>query len=166
MRHLINEKDDKIYPCKILGILWNEKNDTLCFDFSDVIELSRSLEPSKENVLEILTIVFYDPLGILQLILISLKVLFQNLCKQKFDWDESISDEFKSEWDILSYLGNARTTEIPRKPRDPPQRFELHGFCDASQQSYSVCIYLKSIFKVVSVHLIASKSISHSKISH
>ena len=55
------------------------KNDTLCFDFSDVIELSRSLEPSKENVLEILTIVFYDPLGILQLILISLKVLFQNL---------------------------------------------------------------------------------------
>ena len=123
------------------------KNDTLCFDFSDVIELSRSLEPSKENVLEILTIVFYDPLGILQLILISLKVLFQNLCKQKFDWDESISDEFKSEWDILSYLGNARITEIPRKPRDPPQRLELHGFFDASQQSYSVCIYLKSIFK-------------------
>ena len=123
------------------------KNDTLCFDFSDVIELSRSLEPSKENVLEILTIVFYDPLGILQLILISLKVLFQNLCKQKFDWDESISDEFKSEWDILSYLGNARTTEIPRKPTDPPQRLELHGFFDASQQSYSVCIYLKSIFK-------------------
>ena len=91
----------KYIPVKYL---WNKKNDTLCFDFSDVIELSKSLEPSKRNVLKILAM-FYDPLGILQPILISLKVLFQNLCKQKFEWDEIISDEFKSEWDgILSYL--------------------------------------------------------------
>ena len=42
----------------------------------------------------------------------------------------------------------------------PPQRVELHGFSDTSQQSYSACIFLKSIFKgsKVSVHLIASKS--------
>ena len=108
LHHLINEKDDEIHPCKILGILWNEKNDTPCFDFSDVIELSRSLEPSKRNVVKILAM-FYDPLGMLQPILIISKILFQNLCKQKFAWDESISDEFKSEWDdILSYLGIVR----------------------------------------------------------
>ena len=153
-RHLINEKDDEIHPCKILGLLWNEKNDTLCFDFSDIIELSRSLEPSKRNVLQILAM-FYDPLGVLQPILFSLKVLFQNLCNLKFEWDDSISDEFKSEWgDILSYLGNVKTIEIPRKilnhgKGDPPQRVELQGFSDASQQSYGACIYLKSIFKGV-----------------
>ena len=67
--------------------------------------------------------------------------------------------------DILSYLGNVRTIEIPRKvlnhdEGDPPQRFELHGFSDASQRSYGVVIYFKSISKggKVSVHLIASKS--------
>ena len=42
----------------------------------------------------------------------------------------------------------------------PPQRIEIHGFSDASQQRYGACIYLKSTFKggKVSVHLIASKS--------
>ena len=34
---------------------------------------------------------FYDPLGVLQPIWISLKLLFQNLHKEKFEWDESIS---------------------------------------------------------------------------
>ena len=58
------------------------------------------MEPSKRKVLKILTML-YDPLGILQPILVSLKVLFQILCKQKFKWDESISDELKSEWDDI-----------------------------------------------------------------
>ena len=82
---------------------------------------------------------FHDCLGILQPILTSLKILFQNLCKQKFEWDERILDEFKSELDdILSYLGNVRTTEIPRKvlnhdKEDTPQRVELREFSDASK---------------------------------
>ena len=69
---------------------------------------------------------FHDPLGIILPILIRLK-LFQNLCKQKIEWDESISNEFKSQWDdVLSYLGNVKTIEIPRKvlnhdEGDPPQ---------------------------------------------
>ena len=62
-RGCVNEKEDEIYPCKILEILWNEKSYTLCFDFSDIIELSRSLKPSKVNVLE--HVMFDDPLGIL-----------------------------------------------------------------------------------------------------
>ena len=49
---------------------------------------------------------FYDLLGTLHPILISLKVLYQNLCKQKCEWDESISDEFKSEWDNILSLSH------------------------------------------------------------
>ena len=59
---------------------------------------------------------FYDPISVLQPILINLKVSLQNLCKQKFEWDENISGEFNGEWDdILSNLGNVRTIEILRK---------------------------------------------------
>ena len=82
---------------------------------------------------------FYDCLGILQPILTSLKILFQNLCKQKFEWDERILDEFKREWDdILSYLGNVSTIEIPRKvlnhdKGDTPQKVELREFSDDSK---------------------------------
>ena len=82
------------------------------------------------------------------------------------EWDESISDEFKSESDdILWYLGNVRAIDIPRTflnydERDPPQRVELHGFSNASKQYYGACNILKSIFKggKISVLLIASKS--------
>ena len=48
-------------------------------------------------------------------------------------------DEFKSEWDdILSYLGNVRTIEIPTKVLNhdkgvTPQRVELHEFSDVSK---------------------------------
>ena len=40
------------------------------------------------------------------------------------------------------------------------EKLELHGFSDASLQSYRVFIYLKSIFKsdTVSVDLVTSKS--------
>ena len=65
----------KYIPVKYLESYGMKKSDTLCFDFSDIIELSRSLEPSKRNVLKILKM-SYDPLGILKPILISLKVLF------------------------------------------------------------------------------------------
>ena len=53
-KKLINEKDDKLHAWKILGILWNEINDSLCFNFSDIMELSRSLKLSNGNVLKIL----------------------------------------------------------------------------------------------------------------
>ena len=53
-KKLINEKDDKLHAWKI----WNEINDSLCFNFSDITELSRSLKLSKRNVLKILAM-FY-----------------------------------------------------------------------------------------------------------
>ena len=91
-------------------------------------------------------------MGVLQPILINLKKLLQNLCKQKFEWDENISGEFNGEWnDILSNLGNVRTIEILRNDLNHdegylPQRVEPHGFGDARQQRYGAWIYLKSIF--------------------
>ena len=99
-------------------------------------------------------------MGILKPILISSKVLFQNLCNKKFEWYECISDEFKSEWnDVLSYFGNVWTIGIPRivlnrHEGHPPRKAELHGFSDSSQQNYGACIYLKSIFNggKISVH--------------
>lgn len=99
-------------------------------------------------------------MGILKPILISSKVLFQNLCNKKFEWYECISDEFKSEWnDVLSYFGNVWTIGIPRivlnrHEGHPPQKADLHGFSDSSQQNYGAYIYLKSIFNggKISVH--------------
>ena len=99
---------------------------------------------------------FFDPLGILQPFFLSLKLLFQILCKEKFERDESIWGEFKSKWNnILSYLGNVRTIEIPRKVLNHMMKETLHkglNFMDlvtpASKAMVHVFIwnrYLKSV---------------------
>ena len=51
----------------------------LVFDFSDICETYKILDITKRNVLKILAM-FYDPIGLLQPILINLKILFQEIC--------------------------------------------------------------------------------------
>ena len=52
----------------------------------------RTLSVTKRSILKILAM-FFDSIGILQPLVINLKILFQKVCKEKFDWDEEISEE-------------------------------------------------------------------------
>ena len=67
-------------PEKILGITWDENPDTLNFDLKEIIETACSNIPTKRNIRSTLSS-FYDPLGLIQPIIISLKILFQDICK-------------------------------------------------------------------------------------
>ena len=53
--------------------------------FKDAI----NIQPTKRNILSIISTI-YDPVGYLQPITIPLKILFQEICKLKVDWDEII----------------------------------------------------------------------------
>ena len=44
----------------------------------------------------------FDAIGILQPLVINLKILFQKVCEEKFDWDEVISEELQKEWKIMT----------------------------------------------------------------
>ena len=46
---------------------------------------------------------FYDPIGLLQPILINLKILFQELCKQKLSWDKILPDDFRNEFEKIMF---------------------------------------------------------------
>ena len=48
---------------KILGIIWNETNDTLVFDFQEICDFSKTLNTTKWNVLKVFSM-FYDPIGL------------------------------------------------------------------------------------------------------
>ena len=101
MRKLISETaQNDIKPEKILGALWDEIDDTFIFDFKEIAELSEILSVTKRNILKILAM-FFDPIGILQPLVINFKILFQKVCKKKFDWDEVISEELQEEWKII-----------------------------------------------------------------
>ena len=166
LRSLISENpENEVKPSKILGTIWNEIDDTIIFDFKEIIEFSESLAATKRNVLKILAM-FYDPIGFLQPIIINQKIIFQKICKLKLDWDEEIPSALRDEWksliDSLKELGEIK---IPRKminqdPRDPLEIIELHRFSDASFQNYGACIYIRSISLAgrVDVRLVAAKS--------
>ena len=106
---------------------------------------------------------FYDPIGLLQPILINLKRLCQN-CKQKLSWDELLPDDFRNELEkITLFLQDMEKISIARNvlpQTDCQLEIKLYGFSGASLQSYGTCVYVREVSKseVPSAHLVASKS--------
>ena len=83
---------------------WNNKTDTLIYDFSDLIKEVKLLAPTKRNGLQILSS-FYDLMCLIQPIIIGLKILMQNTCKEKLDWDNMLSQILLEDWhDCLTKL--------------------------------------------------------------
>ena len=142
-------------------VLWNEIDETFIFDFKVIVELSDTLSATKRNILKILA-TFFDPIGILQPIAFNLKILFQKVCKEKFDWDEVISEELQEEWKMMMNSFKLKVSQkiVYLENGDQLEMLELHGFSDASLQNCGACIYLKPIFKssTISVSLVTAKS--------
>ena len=74
---------------KVLGIEWDDINDKLIFNVNEIFKDAINIQPTKRNILSIISTI-YDPVGYLQPITIPLKILFQEICKLKVDWDEII----------------------------------------------------------------------------
>ena len=58
----------------------------LSIKFDALIELSENLELTKRDLLKIIA-KFFDPLGMLNPLTIGMKVLFQEVCQRKLEWD-------------------------------------------------------------------------------
>ena len=69
---------------KVLGVCWTPGNDCLILDVSPIVQLADTLEPTKRNVISIIS-KFYDPLGFLAPVVICFKVFFQKLCGDRID---------------------------------------------------------------------------------
>ena len=82
---------------KVLGIQWQCTSDQLVFDLSHIHELAARAEPTKQHIIGFAES-FYDPLGILSLFTLQLKILFQELCVGKVLWDEPLSGELLMRW--------------------------------------------------------------------
>jgi len=97
---------------KILGVCWNFDIDRLVFDAQCILEAASSSHPTKRTVVSVATR-FYDPMGILAPFIVKFKMLFQDLCKAKMDWDEG---NLLEQWcKLIADLKKAQLLVIPRQ---------------------------------------------------
>ena len=132
---------------KDLGLIWNYEEDDLIFRLSKYAEEGTSQSPTKRAVLRIIAKVF-DPLGLITPVTTPMKVLFQDICKSKIDWDETLPLELQGTWKKwLKSCEKAGEINIPRhyfgEKKEKATEIELHGFCDSSQTSYAAAVYAK-----------------------
>ena len=99
LRLLISQIEGAEIPVarsKVLGILWDDENDEFIFNFKEVLEIANNFNITKRNVLRTLS-AFYDPLGFIQPIVMSMKIFFQKLYIEKFS--DSKERNGKSWWE-------------------------------------------------------------------
>ena len=76
---------------KVLGVRWDVASDHFTFNVDDIACLAKELEPTKRHIVSIVGR-FYDPLGFLSPVVVQFKMLFQQLCDSKLDWDQPLTD--------------------------------------------------------------------------
>jgi hypothetical protein len=83
---------------KGLGLAWNLERDLIYFNFEHMARKNENAEPTKRSLLSLLSSLF-DPLGLISGVIVSMKILFQDVCKDTLGWDEVFSDDTKKRLD-------------------------------------------------------------------
>ena len=129
---------------KVLGLHWNCETDMFSFQFVEFIEKAKGLIMTKRNLLSLLS-GLYDPLGIISPIVVSMKILFQELCVDQVRWDEEVTGEKRKLWERwLKDLEMAGEMLVPRCLYDiglGEVSCSVHGFADASAKANCAVVY-------------------------
>ena len=83
---------------KVLGLAWNLERDLIYFNFEHMARKNENIEPTKRSLLSLLSTLF-DPLGLISGVIVSMKIFFQDVCKDTLGWDEVFSDDTKKRLD-------------------------------------------------------------------
>ena len=129
-----------------LGVRWDVKNDAFTYTFKAL-----DLPATKRGILKT-TSKLFDPLGHLVPFLLRPKVIIQTLWRTGCEWDEIVNENVQKHWN--KWLAGAKNVSLVKIPRQyvevkgrSIQKIELHVFCDASEDAYGACAYLRYSFK-------------------
>ena len=140
------EKDDLSECVKVWGVKWKPAEDVLVCDIGDLYKVAVTMHPTKRNVIGLSARV-YDPVGILSPWTVCFKLLFQDICAARLDWDDQLEGELLLKWRmLLSRMQEPLLLHIPRcyfHDVEEPYPCELIGFCDASQRAYAAVVFMK-----------------------
>ena len=138
--------DEDIFV-KVLGMNWNTHDDEIIFSFAELHKYASSLPLTKRSVLKV-TAKIYDPMGFLSPLTVEMKILFQELCIEKTNWDIELKGESLRKW--KSFLQELILIDCYHIPRcyfaRQPVDVQLHGFSDASERAYAAVVYIRSTY--------------------
>lgn len=144
---------------KPLGMIWQPSSDEFRFQH---IDRSSDRRITKRSILSD-TARLFDPLGLINPIVVRAKIFLQEIWLHKLDWDESLPQSMEYSWrEFITGWKLLKDIRIPRLilPAGRVSNVEFHGFADASARAYGCCVYIRSIQKdgLVAVQLLAAKS--------
>ena len=156
---------DDISGTKVLGIKWDEIGDVLIIDMTEFMLNSPTKNFTRRTMLALIAS-FYDPLGLIQLWVILMKILFQKATKMNLGWDDALPNDVEMAMHkIIEQIRKEKQYVLSRHFRKSTKdnqivRTELIGFSDASPAAYGACVYvrLEKEDGTVQVTLIAAKS--------
>ncbi|XP_042240042.1 uncharacterized protein LOC121878116 [Homarus americanus] len=129
---------------RALGAMWDLNGD----QFAAKVQVPT--RPATKRGLLAVVSSMYDPLGFICPFTIKAKLIFQDECRRKKDWDEDITKQNlhkRLRW--LEDLKSLRNFKVPRCYRPGglgcATSSQLHHFCDASQVAYAVVTYLRTV---------------------
>lgn len=134
-------QDGPLDPCvNTLGLRWDPRRDVFLFK---VHPPAQNTALTKRQLLSEIARLF-DPMGWLSPVLISAKIMLQDLWIAGTDWDSPVELQHSTSWESFrAALADLELIEVPRWIHTTSMgTCELHGFADASDRAYAACIYL------------------------
>lgn len=143
---------------KTLGLTWMPRTDKFCVKVSlgDINHITKRTVSSDLARL-------FDPLGILAPIVVTAKIIIQELWQIKLTWDEALPAELQKRWmTFRNELEHVNNMKISRHIYEGhiTSKIQIHAFADASEKAYGAAIYIRSVIKdgQVIVRLLCAKS--------
>lgn len=147
---------------KTLGMIWRPNSDEFAYYYNPTqhTTLTRRVILSEISRL-------FDPLGLIQPVIVRAKLFMQRLYAATSDWDEPVTPDDAKNWDELRrQLIAVGEITFPRPAIETvatkvERKFEIHCFCDASELAYAAAIFVRSISLTKNsseCHLLTSKT--------
>lgn len=149
---------DDTESLKVLGITWLPNKDVFTFK----VRLTEQRNPTKRSILSFIARL-YDPLGWATPIVITAKIIMQDLWLLKGGWDDPVTENLALQWQTyMSEFSQLSEFHIDRWTGQQSSNLglELHGFADASSRAYAAAVYLRvqKSNNEVEIHLLIAKS--------
>ena len=145
---------DDLPEQKVLGVGWDPENDEL------VVKVNIIEKPFTKRGFWSMIQQQFDPHGLCDPFMLPGKKILQQLCKTNKEWDTPVPPDILKEW--KKWYAGLKQLEKIHLPRwvGSADKYELHGFCDASTVGKGCVMFLRAIsVERIKVSFLVGKSL-------